>query len=399
MRRTLARASFSGMNSMYIPFIIRGTAILVLLFIIPLEYLLDDTLSNEEVHLIEYIQDLETSNLNTFFKGITATGTHYMVIALLPFLYNFMDSVIVIKISIVICHALYLYSFTAILFTEPRPYWIHKSIKGINCEDGFGLPSEEILFGMIFYFYIIVEVFESAHKQFKTLLYMLYTALLILLAFSDMYLGENFLHQIVLTLCLGFVYITGVLLLDTYISNLALMSTYYNNKNRTVQVYWFIACMAMLLVIITLSANVPSFDQPSIIWIKNSYKHCDFREDIGGSYSFYQSGWIFFNAGAIFGSQLASRKVAVGWWRSKLYLKLFKGIVSSAVGFGIYFGFAYVETYDRTTEYAFNYVIPVSVGSFVCFGVLPIIFEKLKLNGTGMNSVYDSAGISLRELP
>ena len=90
---------------------------------------------------------------------------------------------------------------------------------------------------MIFYIYIITQIFEVRYIVIKRVCYFLTSLWVILLGFTELYLGENFPHQIGITLCLGYIYLTVVLTLDSYISTLSLHSSYYTNKNRVIKIY------------------------------------------------------------------------------------------------------------------------------------------------------------------
>lgn len=401
MRSSFSRNFSTGTSFIYIPLLVRGIAVILVIFLIPLEFILRNLLISHEDSLIEYIQTSESESLNYFFKAAIYTGNHVIIVLILPILYNCIDTVITFKITIVTCHVLYLYSFIAVLFTEPRPYWVHSNIKGINCQDGFGTPSEEVLLAMVFYTCFIIEVIERNYKALRYFCFILVALWICLLAYTEMYLGENFPHQIAVTLCLGYIYLTVVLSLDSFISNISLTSCYYTNKNRPMKVYWFISNMALLLIIIVLNVNVNADNDTSITWIKNAYKECKFTKDIGGAYSFNQSSWILYNTGAVFGSMLASKKLPFGWWKTTWRLKLFRSIISSGVSFGIFIGFNSIETYDETSQYTFNYTIPAFLCAYISFGVLPIIFQKISLNSElsqGSESLFMS-GISMPNMP
>lgn len=301
---------------------------------------------------------------------------------------------------------LYVYSFVAILFTEPRPYWDDTAVKGLNCDDGYGFPSEGILFGFIFYLSIILEMVDETRLILRRVLIFLLTLWVILISFCEMYLGENWPHQIGVTFGLGFIYMVCYFNFNSYISRLSVISTYYNPKNRKVKVYWFISCMALLLIINALSANVEEFNETPIRWIKNAYKHCSFHQDIGGNYSYNQSAWIFFNLGAIFGSHFSSNRLLPSWWKTGYVKRVVRGVVSGGVCYMIYGGFNYIETYDNPTTFGLNYVFPGFICAYVAFGILPLVFQKCGLNGksirvdTGSSSpdAYTS-GISMNLVP
>lgn len=396
---SIATNSGSIIYSLYIPILVRGAALILALLVIPCEFIFRYRLSDSDDSISHYFQESRNNSQDSFFKFVVFTGSHNIIVIILPMLFNIIDPVVTFKICIVSCHLLYLHSFLALVLTEPRPYWVHTNIKGINCENGYGSPSEETLFSLVFYLYIIIEIFEKKRSKIRYILYIIASIWITLIGYSEIYLGENFLHQIIFTMSIGYIYLTIALSLDVYISQLALVSSYYDNKNRKCKIYWFISCTAMLLALIAIMINIETNMNISIIWIKNAYNECEFSHDISCAYSFYQSSWIFYNFGAVIGAQVTSERLALGWWRTGWVKKIARAVISASISYGIYYGFNSIPTYDSTTQFTFNYVVNTLLCGIVSFGALPLIFEKMKLNSTDRRfSDTFASGISLHEL-
>lgn len=391
----LRRDSVFTVNSLYIPMLVRGLAVILLVFIIPLEFIIRGLLSDNENNMIHSIQSHRTTAQDDFFRTVSATADHAILVILMPFLFNTTDPVVTFKIGIVSCHSLYLYSLISVIFTEARPYWVHSDLKGINCENGYGAPCEQILFGMVFYFYVIIELFEKQKHIIRGILYFMISLWLCLIGYAEMYLGENFPHQIILTVFLGYIYLTVALSLDLVLSELALISSFYDNKNRKTKVYWFITSVIMLLVMLTISSNISTNNSIDIIWIKNAYTQCKFSEDVSGSYSFNQSSWIFYNLGAVYGSMESSQRLALGWWKNNYWLRGLRSVISSGIAYAIYYGFSKIETNDNTSAYTFNYALPAFICAFFTFGVMPLVFDKIGMNYKQSTLASFASGISL----
>lgn len=385
----------------YIPWVVRGTALFMTLFVIPLDIITRDSLSDYEADIINSLQTHRSSTLDNFFKAVIFSGSHNILIFVLPALYNIVDSVIIMKITIVSTHTLVLYTILAVMFTEPRPYWIRSEIDGINCENGFGSPAEEVLFSMVFYLYCIIELIEGKIKQrYLVLLYILAAVWILLLSFAELFLGENFIHQVFLTICVGYVYFTMLLLMDIYISQLAFISSFYNEKNRKAKVYWFIAAMAEVFLVLCFHMNIEKNTNIPIKWIKNAYDDCNFDKDVSGYYSFYQSSWVFYNLGAVYGAQFTSKHLPINWWKTGWIKKIIRMILSGGIGYGIYYGFNSINTYDAHTSYVFHYCINVFICGIVCFGGLTYVFSKLNLTKTDEGESFRSfaSGISMNTI-
>jgi hypothetical protein len=406
VRRTFATSN--GMllsNSPYIPWVVRGTALVSVFFMIPLNIITRNSLTDYEADFISWLQDYRSSSLNDFFRSVAFTGTHDIIVFVMPGLFNILEPVVTMKITVVSTHALYLYTLFAVILTEPRPYWIHSEIKGIDCVNGFGTPSEKVLFSMIFSLYLIIELFEGRLKKiYLAILYIAASIWVLMVSFAIVYLGENFMHQIFLTICIGYVYLTMVLLLDFYIVKLSLISCYYNNKNRLAKVYWFIAAISMVWVIIVFHMNIDKNTKISIRWIKNAYKDCSFDKDISGYYSFYQSSWVFYNLGAVYGAQVTSKYLPMNWWKTCAWKKVVRVLISGGSTYALYYGLNQIETYDAQTKFIFHYAINVFISGLFGFGALPIFFNKVHLNqkdddeyqNVGPRSSF--TGISLRSI-
>ena len=197
---------------------------------------------------------------------------------------------------------------------------------------------------------------------------------------------------------MGYVYLTMTLTTDIYIANLALISSFYDKKNRAIKIYWFMACMAMVMAILTISMNMTTNANIEIVWIKNAYKQCKFSKDVSGSYSFNQSSWIFYNLGAVFGAMDSSKKLRIGWWKNEYWKRIMRGVITSGIAYGIYYGFSSIKTYDNTTEYVFNYAVSVFICAYLSFGIMPLVFEKVKLNLREDLAQSFATGISMNAL-
>ena len=399
LRKSFVTNNGTLMVTPYIPWVVRGTALVMALFVIPLDIITRDALSEYEADLINDLQKHRSYQLDYFFKVIIFMGSHNIVIFALPMLYNIIESTIIMKVTIVCTHTLYLYTLFAVIFTEPRPYWVRSEIKGINCENGFGSPAEEVLFSMVFLLYCIIELIEGKIRHsYLVLLYVVASLWILLLCFSELLLGENFIHQIFLTLCVGYVCFTMILLMDIYISQLASISSFYNDKNRKAKIYWFVASMAMVFIVLCLHMNIDKNTNIPIKWIKNAYKDCNFDKDISGYYSFYQSSWVFYNLGAVNGAQFTSKHLPFDWWQTGWVKKIIRMALDGGIGYGIYYGFNSIPTYDAHTKFIFHYCINVFVCGLVCYGGLPYVFSKLRLTKTEDNQIAGSfaSGVSMR---
>mmetsp|Transcript_24906 Transcript_24906/g.24577 ORF Transcript_24906/g.24577 Transcript_24906/m.24577 type:complete len:122 (-) Transcript_24906:440-805(-) len=114
----------------------------------------------------------------------------------------------------------------------------------------------------VLYTTLVVEFLHERKHLSKYLFYGGTIALLGLLGFSRLYLGENYPHQIVIGLFYGFIYVTLCFAFDKQILKLSINSCFNWTKNRKNIFYWFAVTMFLLLGavavfdVIALSNNV-----------------------------------------------------------------------------------------------------------------------------------------------
>ena len=230
---------------------IKVLAGILLLFILPLEYLISDSLNNTEKSGMTSIQHNRNQTTVNFFKALIYVDNHAYLIVVFPVLYHFYDPRKAAKITFVVCFAMYLYSFLAMLYVEPRPFWFSADIKGEICLSGFGNPVLEVMLVTVLFVYTATEIFRNRSLKEQLISYFFCTALITLYFASGIYLGENFPHQSIVTICFSFVYLTIAYTLDKYITLISMKCCFGYNENRKNSVYCFLATNALLLAVVS----------------------------------------------------------------------------------------------------------------------------------------------------
>ena len=236
--------------------VIKVIAGILLVFFIPLEYLISDSLNHIEKKSLIHMQEDRIHSAVVFFKTLTYIGNHVFLIVVFPTLYHFYDSRKAIKITMVVCIAMYLNSFLALIYIEPRPFWVTSDITGEICESGFGNPVQEIMLVTILSVYTSYVLVKHRSLLEQIIAYTVCVSIITLYFTSAMYLGENFPHQCIVTICFAFIYLTSAFALDKYITNLSFKCCFDYTKNRKNSVYCFIATMALLLAIISVNSLI-----------------------------------------------------------------------------------------------------------------------------------------------
>lgn len=359
--------------------VIKVIAGILLVFFIPLEYLISNSLNDLEKHALIRIQDDRTDTGINFFKILDYFGNHVFLIVIFPALYHFYDARKAMKIIIVVCISMYMHSFLALLYMEPRPFWYSSSIKGEICTSGFGLPSLEILLVTVLFIYTAAELFRNRGPIESTIAYSLCVALISLYVTAALYLGEHFPHQCVVTICFAFIYLTGAFSLDKYISNMALKTCFGYNENRKNSIYMLLAVLALFCSIIAMNNLITNIKGISIYWIKHALKHCDNDYQVNGSDSFYISAWIFYMQGAVFGCMFTAKRLSMFWWMTPYYKRFIRSVIACGISYGVFTLFGLFDFSADASTFSINYVLPLLIMGFVTHGIMPLVFAKVHL--------------------
>lgn len=359
--------------------IVKVIAGILLIFFLPLEYLISDSLNHIEKSSMISIQNHRNHTSVQFFKALTYCGNHVFLIVVFPIMYHFYDARKSMKITLVVCVAMYIYSFLALIYVEPRPFWVTSDITGEICQSGFGEPALEVMLVTVLFVYTVTELVRGRRLIEQISAYAGCLTLSTLFVTSALYLGEHFPHQVIVTLCFSFIYLTSAFALDKYIKSLALKCCFGYNENRKNSVYCFIAVMAMFLAIVSTNSLVTDKKGIDIYWIKHALEHCSSHYQVNGSQSFYVSAWIFYMQGAVFGCMFSAKRLSMFWWMTSYWKRALRTIIAVGFSLGFYTLFGLFSFNNDSSNYLFNYVLPLLIISFTVHGIMPVAFAKVHL--------------------
>ncbi|CAG9326676.1 unnamed protein product [Blepharisma stoltei] len=357
--------------------LVRGISIIMLLFIIPLEGLLESRLISWGKHVVYDFQQDRTDNGKMFFTIVSYLGGDWTLIFICPAIYHFYDARRGIKLILMINFTMYVTSFLSLLYREPRPYWEDKDIKGVLCLSGFANPSYQVMLGTVIYVSIAIEIFHRS--RFRIIAYGIVVIIATMISIGGVYLGEIFPHQILITLCYCFIYVTVAFAFDKTMMDLSLKSSFNYKTNRTYIVFWFIGTMMLFLGVIGVFQIVTLNSTVNLKWIRNATKHCSLNYDVSGAYSFYHSAWIFYNFGLVTGAMISSKKITMFWGYTKIWKKVIRFLITAGLSVGIKLLFNQINTTEVVTEYIWKHALPLFLMSFLYAGLLPRFFAKLQL--------------------
>lgn len=322
-----------------VSFLGRGFAVVLVLFIIPANYILRELVMKSSNNLIISIQKLRTPSLDSFFEVALYIGSNLLLVIVPPAIYNLYNVRRAVKQILINCFGMYVYSIIALLTKEPRPYWQDSHIHGISCEEGYASPFLELFLAAVLYSTYSLEIFHKQQIRYRIIAYAITGFFVILLAFGGIYLGQNYPQQIFVTYCYTYVYVTTIISFDDEIMRISIKSCFDYKRNRKFQVHWFAATLFLLLGAISVYNVITLSNGVNIIWLKNAYKDCDFKNAIGGSANLDKSAWIFYNLGTVNGCMLCSKHVHEQWWDTLYWKRFVRFIISAGVSLGIFFMF------------------------------------------------------------
>ena len=117
---------------------------------------------------------------------------------------NILIPLILLSISLI---SIYIGGILKIIYQNERPFFINSEIKVLNCEGGFGNPSNHSLLSTFFYL-SLYEIYVKKNKEInekKKKLILFFTIFFIFsIVFSRMFLGVHTLNQILFGSLIGF---------------------------------------------------------------------------------------------------------------------------------------------------------------------------------------------------
>lgn len=322
-----------------VSFFARSLAVILILFIIPGNYILKEVINEYSSSLIIRLQKLRNPGLDYFFRSVLYNGSTFTLIIVPPVIYNLYDIRRAVKQTLINCFGMYVYSIVALITKEPRPYWSDSKIKGIYCDGGYASPFLELFVAAVLYGSYSIDVFSRTRSKLKILAYIITTLIIITLAFGGIYLGSNYPQQIFITYCYTYVYLTCIFTFDDRIMNLTILTCFNYKKNRKNSIFYLITTFFLLFGAISVYSTITLSSEISIKWIKNANKDCG-SSSVGGSDNFLKSAWIFYNLGVVFGCMMTSKVMSMFWWNTKWWKRIVRCVVSAGVSVGIFFLFS-----------------------------------------------------------
>ena len=322
-----------------VPFKARSFAVILILFVIPGNYVLKDLLNSISIPIITLIQSTRSPHLDQFFRITLYIGNNLTLVLVPPIIYNLYDVRRAVKQTFINCFGMYVYSIIALITKEPRPFWSDSSIKGILCEGGYASPFLELFTASVLYGSYSIELFSHISPLIKKISYLVTASIVIILAFGGIYLGSNFPQQIFVTYCYSYVYLTFVFTFDNAIMDLTMKTCFDYRKNKKNSIFFIVFTLFLLIGVVAVYGVITLAKEVDIKWIKNSHEDCGNLASVGGTANLNKAAWIFYNLGVVFGCMFCSRNMSMFWWSTCWWKRVIRCFGSAGVSIAIFYVF------------------------------------------------------------
>lgn len=363
-------------------FLFQGISILLLTFFIPLQITVQKPLKDASLDIIKNLQYVRNENFAwgiSWVQFITPKVLHSFVC---PFVLNFYHPLRAPKTILFFCLTFYLANLFCIIFQEGRPFWYSKDVKPYLCLEGYGNPSYEVILCSVVLISISIEYLHK-HK-YRYYIYLIPQTIILFISFSFIYLSEYFPHQILNSLFISFILITINFSFEKDLIKFSNKCTHKYYKNRVNIVFWFLACLSMVMLFCSLDLLALSFNFESPKTINRAVHHCSNDYDPDADYNIRSCSSVFFIFGYVTGSLLSSTKISPFYTLTVFWKKSLRFLISSSTCYGIYtlFGKLYLEltpTNDFLTKELLHKVVPNLICSITITLAFPFLFKWMKL--------------------
>lgn len=357
---------------------VKVSALILLLLVIPFTAFFLKPITLASMNLILKLQQIQMfSALQSAFEVASQSCSSWMLAQWSAVLYHMLDPRPGVKVITVSCVGFYVCSLLNMLYGEPRPYWENSEVKIYLCKQGFGQPSMELFLAVVFYFYLAIQLLRKGGGYFLGVA--VYTGLLLGLGFQavgEVVLGEHYPHQVFITACYAFIFLTLMLSQDSLLTRWCYRAAFNYEKNRKYSVYLALFTIG-LLVLAVIVAQFSNQDYLPSEWLINASSKCESSLGVVGTFA--STSLLLYGAGVLTGSMHTSKHMHEFWWNSPLWKGLARALLAMAAQSAVFFLADQLPATDQVTNYVFGQAVPMMVAGYGLTGVLPTLFEVLQL--------------------
>ena len=363
---------------------VKVSAILILLLVIPFTAIFLTPLIEIGETGILFLQQKFLNELKweTYFKIATDSCGPLMFARWSAVLYFLLDPRPGVKVIAVGCAGSYVCYLLNMLYGEPRPYWESERVKAVLCENGFGEPSVELFLAVVFYFYLVIQLLRKGGSYCLSVVAYSFLALVLCFqALGEVVLGAHFPHQVVITACYAFIFLTFVLSQDSLLTRWCYRCAFGYEKNRKYSVYLVLLAVSLVVVAIIVGQIASPEYLPSK-WLMNAAKGCEKSEMIE---TYSSVTLLLYGAAVLTGSMHTSKSLHEFWWNTPLWKGLVRTCLALAFQEVVFRLAANIQQPSEHTQqaqltyYVFGEAALMMVVGYILTGILPACFRMLEL--------------------
>jgi membrane-associated phospholipid phosphatase len=151
--------------------------------------------------LIRIIQKIESPALTALMKAVTSLGAAYFYLVLLFIIFWCIDEKKGLRLGLLLLVSVWINLFFKDLLKQPRPFNLDPAV-GLAFESSHGIPSGHAQMSLVFWVFM-VEWGRAAFKRFKGPVMAGAVFIMLLIAFTRLYLGLHFPTDILAGWALG----------------------------------------------------------------------------------------------------------------------------------------------------------------------------------------------------
>ena len=180
--------------------------ILIIIISFLIEFLVREFLFSISIPIIIFLQKYfyYFYPLELFFSLFGMEKGIFLILIISYNISNILIPLILLSISLI---SIYIGGILKIIYQNERPFFINSEIKVLNCEGGFGNPSNHSLLSTFFYlslYEIYVKKNKEINEKNKKLILFFTIFFIFSIVFSRMFLGVHTLNQILFGSLIGF---------------------------------------------------------------------------------------------------------------------------------------------------------------------------------------------------
>lgn len=389
--------------------ILRVILIFLIFIFFPMEILLYTRLeATEKNHLTTIVTNKYSRSLNSFkwlvyiFENICLNKDVIMIY--ISLIYTFSHPFIGLKLVLVINSLDYGITLLQCILQAKRPFWFDQRADYPLCEVNFAKPSGQFFLSSFFLMYIpicfnlIKKKKQRLSQKYRIVYFILYLAIIAIHGLILVIYRLYFLYQLIYTLTITFACIAFLSDFDIFVHNIVLssMKTIFKTRQYKMRFLFRILLLTLLALFVNYSINPHNLNS-----LENNISNItkcnpvDLKE-FGLLRTFFEVPYLYGILGAFWGASLTVETECNKWWEQnnifKIICKLILVVICSAcILTAFYFMTLHVDyEFDFTLQ-----CIKYMLFYYVIMGLLPLLYDKLKLNEVSDNNVKQPKNVPL----